>query len=160
MLDTHMPDSATRVASKVPAGCWIDQSDWSDWPQGDHACSPNEWPYNLEAPQGSREFAGIIGWFIDKHPRLHEPDIGDCLKLVNESAPNRQVTAQVDCDPETGHYELRFTIYECLELADFETVEMERYWAREAEMPQVRALSGHVWVTASTGPFPGTARER
>lgn len=158
MLRMTTPEPHTMVNSKVPAGCWIDQSDWSRWPLRDYACSPNEWPYNLEAPQGTREFAGIVGWFLDKHPRLYEADVGDYLKLVNECAPGKTVTASVDCDPETGRYQLRFTIYGCKQRSRLESRELALIWAREDQLPELKALHDHVWVIDDHRDFPGLAR--
>lgn len=155
MLDTHMPDAATKVGSQVPAGCWIDQSDWSDWPQGEHACSPNEWPYNLEAPKGTREFCRIIDWFLRNHPQLYGPDLGQCLALIEECAPGKTVTARVSYDPEMASYTLWFTMYECQMDDDLDSQELTLYCNREREFESLSDLNELVAVWHHARPFPG-----
>ncbi|OWQ91267.1 hypothetical protein CDN99_08805 [Roseateles aquatilis] len=158
MFHISMPEPRTMMNSKVPPGCWVDQHDWSDWPLGDHACSPGEWPFNLEAPRHSREFAGILRWFLKKHPSLHEPDLGDYLALAEKCAEGRTITAQVDFNPETAVYQLCLTIYECRVDGQLGSKEMDRFWDLERDKPEFEALRHHVWVTHQQRPFPGLAR--
>lgn len=159
---TNMSRAQTRHLdpSPIPKHCWVPDSDWSRWPSEHSACSPGEWPYNLEAPIGTREFCRIVDWFLSKHPRVYEPDIGDCLTLAKQCAPGKTITAQVSRDPETGDYELCFTIYGCTKSKGLSAKEMDLYWAREAKRPELMALHHHVWVTYSCTAFPGLTRRQ
>lgn len=152
----NVPETPIRTA--VPPGCWVDQDDWTEWPRSDYVCNPSEWPYNLEAPKGTREFSRIIDWFLRNHPQVYGPDLGTCLALIEECAPDKTITARVSLDPELGTFTLCLRVYECAMSGRMRSKELDLYWQREEEHPHLKELHCHVSIWHAGRGFPGHDR--
>lgn len=119
-------------------------------------CHPNEWPYDLEAVHGTRDYDGIIAWYLRKKPFLDRAHVADLQGLFFKYTPGGTHTVHVAVDPEEGHMCLCFTHYCEHSPGWIGTQAAEGFFAEWGRRPWIQRLFPH--ISTSTAPWAFGAR--
>ncbi|WP_431287169.1 hypothetical protein [Roseateles chitinivorans] len=100
-----MAPATTEVGTpwQEPKGVWVyskGQAPYLFLPWAS-PCSPNEWPYNLEALRGTEDFEDILAWHCGKYPDVTREDLNLYLELLLQHVGDRQISVQIHHDIDT-----------------------------------------------------------
>lgn len=117
-------------------------------------CSPNEWPYNLQALRGTPDHEDILAWHLGRYHEFSRVELEALMQLLIRHVGDRQISVAVYHDVDTGRRHLWFTVWGfSMDRWSEASTLIQRF---EDDWASNRALSQLFWVvdvTASPGRF-------
>lgn len=74
-------------------------------------CSPNEWPYNLEALRGSEDYDDMLAWYCGRNQAVSRDDLDQLVTELIRCVGDRQVSVEIHQDMDTQEYFPWFAVW-------------------------------------------------